>query len=118
MIIFTIIIVIAFMIRCTSPIGFVILVLYKLYKERNLVSFIISGFMIAIPTVILFIAFDTYYYKKLTFVPYNFLYQNIILKKSEDFGVSPANFYFKEALPYSFNYLTPLLFVTICYYGY
>lgn len=81
--IFTFIMTIAFMIRCTSPIGFVVLIAYKIYKEKCFISFLISAVAIALPTLCLCVALDTYYYNKLTFVPYNFLEKNILESISE-----------------------------------
>jgi hypothetical protein len=60
--IFTFIITVAFMIRCTSPIGFVFLVIYKIYSEDCLESFIKSAVSVAMPTLIFLIAMDSYYY--------------------------------------------------------
>lgn len=62
MIAFTLLIVVSFMMRCTSPIGFIFLIIYKLLKEKNLQSFMISGLLIAIPSMILIVALETYYY--------------------------------------------------------
>lgn len=60
--IFTFIITIAFMVRCTSPIGFVIPILYKIYKEKSLFSFFIAGIGIATPLLFLIMLFDSFNY--------------------------------------------------------
>lgn len=61
-IIFTLLIVVSFMMRCTSISGFILLVLYKIIKEKAWCAFIKSGFLVAIPCIILLVAFDTSYY--------------------------------------------------------
>jgi hypothetical protein len=61
-IIFTILIVVSFMMRCTSISGFIFLVLYKIIKEKAWCAFLQSGFLVAIPGVLLLVAFDTSYY--------------------------------------------------------
>lgn len=61
-IVFTLLIVVSFMMRCTSISGFLLLVLYKIFKEKALCAFLQAGFLVAIPTMILLVAFDTSYY--------------------------------------------------------
>jgi hypothetical protein len=80
---FTFIITAAFMVRCTSPIGFALLVIIKIFKEKCFISFLVSGVAIAIPTLTLCVAMDSYYYESFTFVPYNFLKKNILESISE-----------------------------------
>jgi hypothetical protein len=60
--IFTFLITTAFMIRCTSPIGFLALIIHKMYYHKATYAFIVSGFLIAIPTIVLYVSLDTYYY--------------------------------------------------------
>jgi hypothetical protein len=74
MVIFTLIVTVAFMMRCTSPIGFIFLIIYKLFSKKSFKCFAIAGIFVALPTILFFIAFDSYYYGQFTFVPYNFYY--------------------------------------------
>jgi hypothetical protein len=52
----------ALMIRVTSPIPWIPLLLIKLITERPIVSYLLSGIIIAIPTVMLCILADSIYY--------------------------------------------------------
>ena len=74
----TFLVVISFMIRCTSIIGFVPIVLIKLVEDRSLYAYIKAACFIAIPTFVLLITIDSYYYETFTFVPLNFLMKNIV----------------------------------------
>lgn len=62
MIIFTSLITVSLMMRPTSPIGFVFLVIYKIIKERSLLSFILTGLTCVIPILFCIISLETYYY--------------------------------------------------------
>jgi hypothetical protein len=102
-ILFTLIMVASFMIRCTSPIGWVILVFYKLIKERSFCAFFKSGLLIGLPSLGLFILVDSMYYGEYTFAPYNFMYVNVVQKVSEKYGVSPPTEYIYKTLPEAFT---------------
>jgi hypothetical protein len=54
--------VLSFMMRCTSPIGYVLLVFYKLISEKALVAFVLAGVLVAIPTFLVLFALDSYCY--------------------------------------------------------
>lgn len=101
----------SFMIRSTSPIGWVFLVLYKLIKERSLLPFILAFFAVAIPSLILFTALDSYYYGAYTFVPYNFMHKNLVENVSAFFGISPPTEYLTKSIPYALNII--LIFVIL-----
>jgi phosphatidylinositol glycan class B len=113
--IFTFIITVAFMIRCTSPIGFVLLIIYKIYSEDCLKTLIKAAASVAVPTIIFLTAMDSYYYQQFTFVPYNFLKKNIVEHISEYFGVSPTHTYLSTTIPNGLNYMLVLLVFTVGY---
>ena len=65
--------VLSFMIRCTSVIGWIPLVLYKVVVQGSFCAFFLSGLIVGLPALCLFIAIDSIYYEDITFVAYNFL---------------------------------------------
>lgn len=52
----------AFMMRNTSPIGWIPLLAYKVLYEGSLVPFILSGVFVALPILALCVFLDTSYY--------------------------------------------------------
>lgn len=61
-IIFSSLITVSFMMRPTSPIGFIFLVIYKIFKENSILSFILTGLTFVIPILFCIISLETYYY--------------------------------------------------------
>ena len=53
---------IAFMMRNTSPIGWVPLLAIKVLKEGSLIPFIMSAITVAIPIIVGSVVVDTWYY--------------------------------------------------------
>lgn len=80
---FTFLIVVSFMIRITSPIGFILIYIIKMFREKLILNTIMAAAIIAGPTFCLLIAIDSYFYDQLTIVPYNFYIVNIVNKVSE-----------------------------------
>ncbi len=103
-VILTFFMVLAFMIRCTAPLGWIPLVLYKLIYENSFRAFLISGFLVALPSLVLFIFIDSLYYGQYTFVVYNFIYKNLVEDISSSFGISPPFAYFTNTIPYNINF--------------
>jgi phosphatidylinositol glycan class B len=69
---------------------------------------------VALPTLVLFISIDSFYYGELTFVPYNFLYKNLVENISGNkFGVSPATDYLIKTFPLVFNFMVIFVFAAI-----
>lgn len=60
-------------------------------------------FLVACPSLMLFIAIDSYYYGQYTFVPLNFIQKNLYENVSEWFGVSPPTEYLTKTFPYALN---------------
>jgi len=81
----------AFMIRNTSPVGWVPLLALKIIQEGSLLPFIISGVLVAIPIIIFCIFMDSMYYggEQWTFTSYNFLNVNLLYGLSKFFGEDP-----------------------------
>lgn len=59
----TALITISFMIRNTSPVGWVPLLAYKVIFERSLKPFLISGIFVAVPIIAGCVWVDTVFYK-------------------------------------------------------
>lgn len=74
-IILTALITISFMMRNTSPVGWVPLLAIKVFREGSLVPFLISGLFVALPIIFLCIWIDTVMYGASNWVvtSYNFL---------------------------------------------
>ena len=91
--IFTALLTVEFMMRSTAPVGWVPLLLIKVIRDNALVSFIISAFLVAAPTLFAIVVLDSYYYSfpmfngdgtwKWVFNPWNFVKFNVIDKGSE-----------------------------------
>ena len=101
------------MVRCTSPIGFVIPILYKVIKEDTLFGFFIAGIGIAIPLLFLIMLFDSFNYQQMTFVPFRFIQKNLIENISSNYGVSSPFEYILYSLPLAFNGFSILLIFAI-----
>jgi phosphatidylinositol glycan class B len=110
----TFLMVLSFMIRCTAPLGWIPLILYKLVKDNSFKAFLISGFLVAIPSLMLFIFIDSVYYGQYTFVVYNFIYKNLIEDISSSFGISPPFAYITNTIPYNINGTLLPCIVGIC----
>lgn len=61
---------------------------------------------------------DFWGYGHFVVTPWNYFYQNIILKKADGFGTSPWWYYFYLTFIKSYFFLYPLLFSTVCLYFY
>ena len=73
-------------------------------------------FVIFIPIVSLATALDSWYYGKLTIVPWNFVKVNVFDGLSQAFGSDPLGTYFLKEIPVRFNVLTPALIFAIAYH--
>lgn len=78
--IMTALISLSFMMRNTSPVGWIPLLIYKVIYDGSLKALILSGIFIAIPIIGLCIGLDTLYFgaDKLTITSLNFLEINVV----------------------------------------
>eukprot|EP01132_Coremiostelium_polycephalum_P005548 gene5548-6909_t len=95
---------IAFLIRPTTAIMWLFLVPLYIYSNRSNPSKILKLIIFdIIPVGLLFLTLtvllDYYFYEKLTFVPYNFLYFNVIKGVSNFYGTHPFHWYFTQGFP-------------------
>jgi len=74
-VILTALISISFMVRNTSPVGWLPLLAIKVLREGSLVPFLISGVFVALPILLLLVSIDTYMYgaDELVITGWNFI---------------------------------------------
>ncbi|KYR01681.1 putative transmembrane protein [Tieghemostelium lacteum] len=111
---------IAFLIRPTTAIMWLYLIpsyIITLYRNNISIASIIQRLfklvMVSIIVIILNVGVDYYFYGKLTFVPYNFLYFNVTLGVSKFYGTHPFHWYFTQGLPTIA--FTSILFFVLAY---
>jgi hypothetical protein len=113
--VFTALMTASLMIRCTAPLGWVPLILYKIFVKKSMVAFIKSGIIIAIPSLVIMTIIDSMYYGKITFVPYTFMYKNLVENISASYGISPPLFYLTSAIPYAMKSAIPLFVLAMLF---
>ena len=92
-IILTVLITISFIMRNTSIVPWLIPMAYKVFVHKTLMKFLFWGFAVAIPIIVISVAWDSYYYGGLTFTALNFLNFNVLSGQSKHFGInSPFNY--------------------------
>ena len=106
----TALITIQFMMRNTSPIGWLPLLFIKIYKDKSFKALLTAGIIIALPLLILIILLDTYFYNSDTLVitSLNFLKVNVVEGLSKYFGDDPFYSYFLVFLPGCITVAFPL----------
>lgn len=115
----TALITISFVMRNTSPIGWIPLLLHKIIFDGSFIPFLKSGFIVAIPTIFAAILIDSWFYgfeNGLTFTSYNFLKVNLIHGFSKYFGENHPLWYLFATLPYTTTALAPFTLFAMCYY--
>jgi phosphatidylinositol glycan class B len=110
----------AFMMRNTSPVGWIPLLAIKVLREGSLVPFIISGLFVALPILFFCVYVDTKMYNADTWVltGYNFLEMNILHGLSKYFGEDGPLYYLIVAIPSIFIILCPLAYFSFCTHYY
>lgn len=114
----------SFMIRNTSPIGWIPLLAIKVLYEGSLVPFLISALLVSVPVVLINIALDTLYFTgtlrmdNLVFTALNFVIVNIKDGLSEYFGSSDLDHYYRVSMPNGFWLAYPVLCVGVFYHIY
>ena len=92
-IILTVLITMSFIMRNTSIVPWLIPMAYKVFIHKTFMKFLFWGFSIAVPIMMISVAWDSYYYGGLTFTAYNFLNFNVLSGQSKHFGInSPFNY--------------------------
>jgi phosphatidylinositol glycan class B len=102
----------SFVIRNTSPIGWVPILFIKAYELDfwNLIkNYLIGFFVIFLPIVLVSTYFDSLYYGSFTLVPWNFVKINVFEGLSQDFGSDPLLKYVAQEIPARFNIYFPCI---------
>jgi len=117
-VILTTLISIAFMMRNTSPVGWIPLLAIKVLREGSLVPFLISGLFVALPILFFCVWVDTTMYKADTWVltGYNFLEMNILHGLSKTFGEDNFWWYITHQIPFNCSILLPFVFASTLWY--
>ena len=117
-VILTALITVSFMMRNTSPVGWIPLLGYKVLFEGSLCPFLISGIFIALPLIFGLIYVDTLWFEpadgKLVLTSWNFLSMNLIEGLSVFFGTSPIHYYAGEGITVIFEAMMPVFFSSGC----
>jgi len=123
---------ISFIIRNTSPIGWVVILLYKACYSKGfnpnfklpefgsmIQNYFLGFFAFFLPIFLISIMLDSEYYEgKLTVVPYNFINVNVFEGLSQTFGADSPYRYLNLEIPSRFNIYTPVLILGICHHYY
>ena len=103
---------VSFIIRNTSPIGWVPILLLKAYSldfALLIKHYIIGFFYIFLPLFIISTLLDSWYYGVLTVVPWNFIKVNVFEGLSQTFGSDPMMKYVCQEIPARVNIFLPCL---------
>ena len=101
----------AFMMRNTSPIGWIPLLAHKVLWSGSLIPFILSGIFVALPILALCTYVDTIYYggDDWVFTGINFLKVNVVHGLSKYFGEDPWYWYLLAFAPLIYTAIYPLV---------
>jgi len=115
-VVLTTLITISFMIRNTSPVGWVPLLAYKVLKEGSFVPFLMAGVFVALPIIFMCIWIDTRFYKAddtWVLTSYNFLEMNLLHGLSKYFGEDGPLYYFVAGYPAIFTLMVAPAFISM-----
>ena len=116
-VILTTTITLSFMMRNTSPIGWIPLLAIKVLREDALLPFLLAGLFVALPVIGLTIVVDTLYFlgavdgERWVLTSYNFMRRNILEGLSEYFGSDPASKYLLGFAPETFTLVYPIVLI-------
>jgi len=110
-VILTALISLAFMMRNTSPIGWIPLLAYKVLFNSSLFPFFVAGILVALPILALCTYVDTVYYggTEWVFTGVNFLKVNVVHGLSKYFGEDPWYWYLIAFAPAIYTVIYPLV---------
>ena len=108
----------SFVVRNTSPIGWIPILLLKVweYGPKVLVNYILGAILIFIPIILTSTYLDSLFYGQLTIVPWNFIKVNVFQGLSQTFGSDPPLLYFTKEIPIRMNILLPFLILGTWWY--
>jgi len=104
-------------IRNTSIIGWIPLLLVKMFQKGAIIPFIMTGVLVALPTLGLVVMMDSIYYGQFTVTAFNFFKVNVFKNLSAEFGVHKPLTYFNEFLPEALGWQYLLLVISAYSFG-
>lgn len=93
---FTALVSIATMMRNSSLVFWIPIILFKALFHKNILLFILTATTVALPIIGLSLGADMIYYGKFTITPLNFINFNVLTAGSDFFGVRPSIFYLTD----------------------
>jgi phosphatidylinositol glycan class B len=114
-IIFTALLTLSFLMRNTSPVGWIPLLFLKIFRDGAFLPFLIAGVVIALPMLYAGVYLDSLYYShggkfEWTFTSWNFIQINVLQGLSKYFGDHQLTEYIFNFLPKDiFKATTPFL---------
>ena len=120
-VIFTALVSVQFMMRNTSPIGWIPLLFIKVFRDGAFKSFLICAIFVAFPIVLGSTYLDSVYYSygqefEWTFTGLNFVRINVVEGLSKYFGDHPSWFYVGVFGPAMFTVLYPFVIYGCIFY--
>jgi len=108
----------SFMIRTTSPTGWIPLLAYKVLKEGSFVPFLTAGFLVALPVCCLCVLVDTYMYgaDEWVITGYNFYRVNLAMGLSNTFGMDDFWYYWRVIMPVAIEIICPYTYLGILFH--
>ena len=93
----TLAITLSFAIRSSSIVGYIPLALISIFQDFNyFIPILVAGLTITVPTVLLNLVSDSYFYGYWTVPQFNFLYVNVVMGISNYFGEMPWYYYLEH----------------------
>lgn len=114
--IMTALLTISFMIRNTSPIGWIPLLVLKIFKDGSFIPFLFSGILVFFPIIGFCTLLDSLYYGELTFTSLNFVKANLAEGLSKYFGTDPVYHYVAAIMPLIFTVSYPGVMLSFFFY--
>jgi GPI mannosyltransferase 3 len=110
-VVLTALISIAFMMRSTSPVGWIPLLAHKVLFQGSFIPFLVSGIITALPILAFCVWVDSKYYggDQPTFTSYNFLQVNVVHGLSKYFGEDPFYWYLAAFAPCIYTVIYPVV---------
>lgn len=110
----------SFMMRNTSPIGWIPLLAIKVLYHESFLPFFFSAFVIAVPIIALNVLLDSLFFdpslQTWTFTGYNFLNVNLVEGVSSYFGEDPVWWYITHAMSMILMFFVPLGWIAPFYH--
>jgi len=106
-VILTALVSLATLMRNTSIVGWIPLLIHKVIFDGSLIPFILGIIFVLIPTIGVGIFFDSLYFGELTITSLNFVKVNIVEGLSKYFGTDPPTHYLLVLMPAIFTVAYP-----------